>query len=127
MLHLNQQRTWVHWPEADIHFLLSPLGVTLRQRLVEQSTDYESSDKQKRRGRVNAERFNALVAEHCIHDWKGVVRAGGDGEEAVVPVACAAAAKAQLLELEPANIFIFTTVQGLDMHLVREAKAAGNG
>lgn len=121
MLKLTNQLTWVDWQEAGIRLRLAPLTVRLRQRLVEEATDYEADDKQRRRGRLNLERFHALIAKHCLHDWEGVVNDDGYALD------CREDLKIQFLDLEPANLFVFSQIQGLGLHLGTEAKAAGNG
>lgn len=125
MLNLKCHRKWVDWPEAGARFLLSPLGPSLRQKLIEEATDYEPDDKRKRNGKLNMHRFHELVAEHCLHDWSGI-SLQADDDQPPQPAECMPANKAVLLEIEPANMFVFMAIQGLDMHLVREVKAAGN-
>lgn len=122
MLKINSQKKWVDWHEAQVRLELSPLTVSLRQRLIDEATEPEFNSRGKATGRkkLNATRYQALVAEHCIHAWEGVVNADGQA------MPCTPEARAAFMEIEPANIFVFTQVSGLGLHLEKEADAAGN-
>jgi hypothetical protein len=129
MLNINAQKTWVPWPEAGARLLLSPLTLPLRKKLITEATvqeqDPENPKSKKLRVRVDAEKFDALVAEHCIHGWEGIVsQVGEDGP--IETLAYSKEAAPALLRIEPANVFIYTKIQGLDLFLVKEMKAAGN-
>lgn len=122
MLKLNQQKTEVHWPEAGVTLTLSPLTVSLRQKLADEATETLEPAKGRTpaRTKFNSKRYQDLVAAQCIHGWTGVVDGAGQPQE------CTAEARCEFMEIEPANIFVFTQVQGLGVHLVKETAAAGN-
>lgn len=122
MLKLNQQKTIVSWPEAGVTLTLLPLTVSQRQKLADEATEMLEPAKGRApaKTKFNAKRYQDLVAEHCIHGWEGVVDADDK------PVACTAETQRQFMEIEAANIFVFTQVQGLGLHLVKESAAAGN-
>lgn len=123
MLKISQQKKWVEWPEAKASFQLSPLTVSRRAELMEEATERTGEGK-KQTVKFNARRFQDLVAESCIHDWKGLV--GEDTTGTISPLPCTPENKRAVMDIEPANIFIFVAVGGLSMHLVEEIKTAGN-
>lgn len=129
MLNLNSQRTWVPWPEAGARLLLSPLALPLRKKLIAEATvqepDPADAKGKKLRQRVDMEKFDELVAQHCVHGWEGIVSQNGE-DGAIEPLPYSKDAAPALMRIEPANVFIYTKIQGLDLYLVKEMKAAGN-
>lgn len=129
MLKLNALNTWVPWPEAGARLLLSPLTLPLRKKLIAEATVQEPDPTdpkgKKLRARVDVEKFDALVAEHCVHGWEGIVcQAVEDGP--IEPLAYSQDAAPALMRIDPANAFIYSKIQGLDLYLVKEMQAAGN-
>jgi len=128
MLKLNAQRTWVPWPEAGARLLLSPLTLPTRKKLIAEATVQEPDPAdpkgRKMRQRVDLDRFDELVATHCVHGWDGLVSQKED--ESIEKLEYSAEAAAALMRIEPANAFIYSKIQGLDLYLVKEMKAAGN-
>lgn len=129
MLKLNAQHTWVPWPEAGARLLLSPLTLPLRKQLIAEATvqepDPADAKGKKLRQRVDLDKFDALVAERCVHGWEGIVsQTGEDGP--IEPLAYSKDAAPALMRIEPANAFIYSKIQGLDLFLIKEMKAAGN-
>jgi hypothetical protein len=123
MLDLKSQRRWVAWPEAKIRFLLSPLTISKRRELYQQATELQdpktgaplpAGAKGGKPG-VNQQRFQQLVADTCIHGWEGEINTPYSAEAAHA-----------LMDIDPANVFIFTTVQGLGIYMASEVQAAGN-
>lgn len=129
MLKLNAQHTWVPWPEAGARLLLSPLTLPLRKKLIAEATIQEPDPAdpkgKKLRQRVDLDKFDALVAEQCIHGWEGIVSQTGD-DGSIEPLGYSKEAAPALMRIEPANAFIYSKIQGLDLFLVKEMKAAGN-
>lgn len=132
MLILNRQKVWVPWPAARMQLLLSPLLNSKRQELYEAAHVPDPSDTRKKPGKVYKPKlFQDAVADQCIHDWKG------DGEGATGPLIelpdgttkpqeCTPDARHAFMEIDLANAFVFATVQGLSIHMLDEAKTAGN-
>lgn len=131
MLNLNAQKQWVPWPEAGIRLQLSPLTLPLRKKFTTESTvrepDPDDPKGRKMRTRLDLDKFDALVAQECIHGWEGVVSVEGDGDAQVIkPIECTPEAKPAFMRIELANAFVYSKIQSLDLFMVKELKAAGN-
>lgn len=122
MLDLTLQKRLVPWPEAKASILLSPLTISRRRELYQLATEMvdpktgitATSETKGAKPAVNSRRFQDLVADECIHGWEGLQTAYSKDAARV------------LMNIEPANVFVFTTVQGLGIYMAEEVKTAGN-
>lgn len=129
MLIVNARKRWVTWRDAGCEFLLSPLHVTARQQLMEQATvkpkDAEGRPIKGSKPRLDMTLFQNLIAERCVHDWRGLVQQDEDGT--LRPQPYNRESREAVMEIEPANLFILSRVQGLGMHLQDDLDEAGKG
>src|SRR3546814_8395846 len=84
MLKLNVRRRWRPWADQgkDVKLLLSPLTSSRRTELLEQATESPDSEKNPRRratARLNQKKYQALVADECVHGWEGLACDDGEG------------------------------------------------
>lgn len=132
MLLLNGPARWMPWEAAGIELLLSPLTSERKQELVSETTEVVHDDKTGKVKDVNRDvaEYARRVGQECIHDWRGMKAKDGkhrpagvmmpppddpDGKPVEAP--CDAEHIAAFMQIEPAQRFVFNTVEGLGLYL----------
>lgn len=128
MLKLNTRRRWMPWEAAGptVRILMSPLSNTLRARLTEEALVPEpSSAKGKGKPKFSQQRYQELVAQHCLHGWEGIVCDDGDGTPER-PLDVTDEAKYALLDQNDFSFWFFSTAANMGLAESKAVVQAGN-
>lgn len=126
MLNLNIGRQWRPWPgDAEAAVLLSPLTVKKQRALQKLATTTEGKGRHERQV-FDADKFQDLVADECIHGLKGFTADAGP-ETQRFPLEYSSEIARRLMDLDAFNAFVFRECQTMGLAQVAELEKAGNG